>query len=146
MTVLSWVMGSPVDLTTAGIDIFHDDRSAALAYFYLGATFIGIILLSNIFISIIMEAYQSAVQDKSGTDWKWSKDQHYVFRCTGMQLGSQKWFRKIFSNTTFPHACYQDEDEIILHSDEKQDEDEKQKLSYIRIRNRMIYQDGDGSH
>ena len=111
-TILSWVFGSPVDLTSHGLDILHDSASEQLAIFYLVATFFCVILLSNIFLAIMMEAYNASIG--SGAVYKWSRSRYYVFFLNTQTLGSFRWFRTLFRYTRFPRRWYSEDEGVRI--------------------------------
>ena len=117
-TILSWVFGSPVDLTSHGLDILHDSASEQLAIFYLVATFFCVILLSNIFLAIMMEAYNASIGSEAV--YKWSRSRYYVFFLNTQTLGSFRWFRTLFRYTRFPRRWYSEDDGFdFKHAREK---------------------------
>ena len=100
LTIFSWVLGSPVSLTTEGLDVYHDSESEQLVIVYLIETFFCIMILSNIMLAIMMEAYSASRGE--GAPYKWSKTKGYSFYLNMKTLGSCGWFRRLFANAHFP--------------------------------------------
>ena len=100
LTIFSWVLGSPVSMTTEGLDVYHDSESEQLVIVYLIETFFCIMILSNIMLAIMMEAYSASRGE--GAPYKWSKTKGYSFYLNMKTLGSCWWFRRLFANALFP--------------------------------------------
>jgi hypothetical protein len=101
LNLSSWALGTPKNNLDDGVDLLNDNQSMALAFYFIVVSCVVVILAANIFISIVMEAYSSALAEK-GMNYKWKKKPHFLIKRKTKLYQKQAWFRTIFPNTRVP--------------------------------------------
>jgi hypothetical protein len=101
LNVASWALGTPKNNLDDGVDLLNDNQSITLAFYFIVVSCGVVILAANIFISIVMEAYSTALAEK-GQNYKWKKMPHFLVKRKTKLYQKQTWFRVIFPNTRVP--------------------------------------------
>lgn len=101
LNIASWALGTPKNELDADFDLMNDNQSWVLAIYFLAVSFFVLVMGSNIFISIVMDAY-SAAREQEGTNYKYRKMRYFVVRQESKGYRDKKWFRYVFPHVHIP--------------------------------------------
>jgi len=95
LNIASWALSTPKNHLDEDFDLMNDNQSWYLAIYFLLISFFVLIVGSNIFISIVMEAYGQA-REEEGKNFKYKKPYYFIVNQKEQTLKRQLWFRKLF--------------------------------------------------
>jgi hypothetical protein len=90
-----WAVGSPITAVADNVDFLLYAESRTLSLYYLALTAFVVIFAGNIFIAIIMNAYEAS---KESASWKGHKNSHYTLAQNINSMSKTFWFNALFPN------------------------------------------------
>ena len=80
MNVFNWAFGTPKHQLDEDVDLLKDNQSWVLAVYFILISFMVLVLASNIFISIVLDAYTEATEEGLKKNYKYAKLVYYTHR------------------------------------------------------------------
>jgi hypothetical protein len=97
LSVFGWALGSPITQIDKGVDILIDGESRELAIYLIGLTIFVGIFATNVFIAIVMDAFQES-RTNFGHRWKGMKPSYFTVVENNANLAKWSGFKTIFPN------------------------------------------------
>ena len=97
LNLASWSLNAPKNNLDEDFDLLNDNQSWYLAVYFLFISFFVLIIGANIFISIIMEAYNRA-REQEGKNFKWRKPYYFIVNQKEATLKGTDFFQDMFPN------------------------------------------------
>lgn len=80
MNVFNWGFGTPKHQLDDDVDLLKDNQSWVLACYFIIISFMVLVLASNIFISIVLDAYTEATEEGLKKNYKYARLVYYTHR------------------------------------------------------------------